>query len=87
MADDVELLAQLADVRRPRAKGPDAMRRHRERTRQPAESQAARVMLPTFKGERVEAGVNLDDGAAMLELMESERDSDRRARVSRPKNR
>src|SRR5438045_1698325 len=46
-----------------------------------------RVKLPTFKGKGVRPGVNLDDSAALLELMERDRDSERRqhlaVRVSR----
>jgi hypothetical protein len=37
--------------------------------------------LPTFRGKGLHPGVNLDDSAALLELMEGERDSDRRQRT------
>jgi Arc/MetJ family transcription regulator len=40
-----------------------------------------KVRLPTFRGKGVQPGVNLDDSAALLELMESDRDSDRRERA------
>ncbi|MGA8806333.1 MAG: type II toxin-antitoxin system VapB family antitoxin [Thermoanaerobaculia bacterium] len=36
--------------------------------------------LPTFRGQGLQPGVNLDDSAALLELMEGDRDSDRRQR-------
>lgn len=37
--------------------------------------------LPTFRGQGLYPGVNLDDSAALLELMEGERDSHRRQRA------
>ena len=40
----------------------------------------AKTKLPTFRGQGLRPGVNLDDGAALLELMESDRDSHRRQR-------
>ena len=39
------------------------------------------VRIPTFRGQGVRPGVNLDDSAALLELMESDRDSHRRQRA------
>ena len=41
----------------------------------------AKGKLPTFRGKGLYPGVNLDDSAALLELMEGERDSDRRKRT------
>ena len=38
------------------------------------------LKLPTFRGQGVQAGVDLDDSAALLELMEDDRDSRRRQR-------
>src|ERR1051325_1297063 len=46
-----------------------------------------KVALPTFRGQGLHAGVNLDDSAALLELMESDRDSDRRKRAGLPPTR
>jgi hypothetical protein len=47
-----------------------------------------KVQLPTFRGKGTQPGVNLDDSAALLELMESDRDSDRRERTAlRPSRR
>lgn len=40
-----------------------------------------KVEIPTFRGKGLHPGVNLDDSAALLELMEGERDSDRRQRT------
>lgn len=37
--------------------------------------------LPTFRGQGLFPGVNLDDSAALLELMEGESDSHRRQRT------
>ena len=42
----------------------EALRRH-SRAERPT-----RVQLPTFAGSRLQPGVDLDDGAALLELME-----------------
>jgi hypothetical protein len=39
----------------------------------PAELAGQRATLPTFRGEGLRPGVNLDDSAALLELMESPR--------------
>jgi hypothetical protein len=41
----------------------------------------AKGKLPTFRGQGLYPGVNLDDSAALLELMEGERDSHRRQRT------
>jgi hypothetical protein len=41
----------------------------------------AKVKLPTFRGKGTLPGVNIDDSAALLDLMESDRDSDRRERT------
>jgi hypothetical protein len=38
--------------------------------------------LPTFRGQGLRPGVNLDDSAALLELMESDRDSDLRSLIT-----
>ncbi len=38
------------------------------------------VRLPTFRGKGLRPGVNLDDSAALLELMEGDRDPYRRQR-------
>ncbi len=43
-----------------------------------------KVKLPTFKGKGTKSGVNIDDSAALLDLMESERDSARRAAIMPP---
>jgi hypothetical protein len=37
-----------------------------------------RIELPTFRGHGLRPGVDLDNSAALLELMESDRDADRR---------
>ncbi|HYI12920.1 MAG TPA: Arc family DNA-binding protein [Thermoanaerobaculia bacterium] len=50
-------------------------------SRQTAHGLSSKLKLPTFGGEGVRAGVNLDDSAALLELMESDRDSRRRQRA------
>lgn len=41
----------------------------------------SKVKLPTFRGKGTLPGVNIDDNAALLELMESDLDSDRRERT------
>lgn len=41
----------------------------------------AKVKLPTFRGNGTLPGVDIDDNAALLDLMESDRDSDRRERA------
>src|SRR5437763_10290751 len=41
----------------------------------------AKTKLPTFGGQGLRSGVNLDDSAALLELVESDRDSHRRQRT------
>lgn len=40
----------------------------------------AKVKIPTFRGRGLQPGVSLDDSAGLLELMESDRDSQRRQR-------
>ncbi len=45
-----------------------AVREMLTRERQP--NKKRRVRLPTFKGHGLQAGVDLDDAAALLELME-----------------
>ena len=40
-----------------------------------------KVVLPTFRGRGLQPGVTLDDTAALMELMESDRDLDRRERA------
>jgi hypothetical protein len=37
----------------------------------PAHRERKRIELPTFRGQGLRPGVNLDDSAALLELMES----------------
>ncbi|HEX3071644.1 MAG TPA: hypothetical protein VHX14_23985 [Thermoanaerobaculia bacterium] len=37
-----------------------------------------RIELPTFRGQGLHPGVDLDDNASLLELMENDRDADRR---------
>jgi Arc/MetJ family transcription regulator len=41
----------------------------------------AKVKLPTFRGKGTLPGVDIDDSAALLDLMEEDRDSDRRKRT------
>jgi Arc/MetJ family transcription regulator len=57
----------------------DALRESLSRRNDP--KRRKKVKLPTFGGQGIQPGVNLDDSAALLELMESDRDSDRRERV------
>jgi hypothetical protein len=57
----------------------DALRESLSRRNDPRKR--PKVKLPTFRGKGIQPGVNLDDSAALLELMESDRDSDRRERV------
>ncbi len=40
-----------------------------------------KLKLPTFGGRGLRPGVNLDDSAALLELVESDRDAERRSRA------
>lgn len=48
----------------------------------------SKVKVPTFRGKGLQPGVSLDDSAALLELMESDRDSQRRQRTDlRPSRR
>src|SRR5687767_13598992 len=57
----------------------DALRESFSRRR---ELQAGPVAkLPTFRGQGLYPGVNLDDSASLLELMEGDRDSSRRERA------
>jgi hypothetical protein len=53
--------------------------RKQQRRIKPLERHRAKVKLPTFKGNGTKPGVDLDDSAALLDLMESDEDSDRRA--------
>ncbi|HEV8658536.1 MAG TPA: DUF2191 domain-containing protein [Thermoanaerobaculia bacterium] len=57
----------------------DALRESLSRRR--ATTRERIVIIPTFRGQRLQPGVNLDDVAALLELMESDRDSQRRQRA------
>lgn len=50
----------------------ETLARHRRRGGQP------RLKLPTFKGKGLRPGVDLDDSAGLLEIMEGSRDSARR---------
>jgi hypothetical protein len=43
--------------------------------------QRKKIVIPTFRGQGLQPGVNLDDSAAVLEMMESNRDSGRRKRA------
>jgi len=45
----------------------ESLARHRTRSR------GARVKLPTFKGKGLRPGVDLDDSAGLLELMDGDR--------------
>jgi hypothetical protein len=56
------------------------MRKQREHVK-PVERRREKLKLPTFKGKGVKPGVNLDDSAALSDLIESDRDSARRASV------
>jgi len=42
----------------------------------------AKVKLPTFRGKGTQPGVDIDNSAALLDLMEGDRDSDRRERTA-----
>jgi hypothetical protein len=46
----------------------ESLARHRARSRRPP------VKLPTFKGKGLRPGVDLDDSAGLLELMDGSRD-------------
>lgn len=48
--------------------------------RGPGKSKRARFRFPTYRGTGVAPGVDIDDSAALLELMEEERDARYRAR-------
>jgi hypothetical protein len=50
----------------------DALRETLARSRRPAKRE--RVTLPTFRGHGLRPGVDLDDSASLLDLMESARD-------------
>jgi Arc/MetJ family transcription regulator len=54
----------------------DALRESLSRQRTPRK--VSNGKLPTFRGQGLHPGVNLDDTAALIELMEGDRDSDRR---------
>lgn len=41
--------------------------------RRPAAAFAPRVVLPTFRGEGLQPGVDLDDSAALLDIMDATR--------------
>jgi hypothetical protein len=58
----------------------DALRESLGRRRE--SPKVSRGKLPTFRGQGLRPGVNLDDSAALLELMESDRDSDRRKHIA-----
>jgi hypothetical protein len=49
-------------------------------TRQAAQPKHSKLKLPTFRGKGLLPGVDLDHSAALLDLMEDERDSDGRQR-------
>lgn len=49
----------------------------RQRAQQRATSRRERVQLVTFEGNGLLPGVNLDDSASLLELMETKDDLDR----------
>ena len=55
----------------------DAVRESLVRRRTPARRRGG---IPTFRGSGVMPGVDLDDSAALLDVMENERDSARRQR-------
>lgn len=57
----------------------DALRESFSRRSEAKRERIARI--PTFGGRGPRPGVNLDDSAALLELMESDRDSHRRQRT------
>lgn len=44
-------------------------------SRQNAQKQRKPVKLPTFKGDGLQPGIDLDDSAALLEIMEKSDDS------------
>jgi hypothetical protein len=52
----------------------DALREALARSRRAAKRE--RVTLPTFRGHGLQPGVDLDDTASLLDLMESPRDLD-----------
>jgi len=49
----------------------EALREHLARAKKPG-SRSRSVKLPTFSGDGLQAGVDLHDGAALLELMEGQ---------------
>jgi len=51
----------------------DALRETIARSRSRRGRSRAGVALPTFKGSRVHPGVDLDDSAGLLEIMEGDR--------------
>jgi hypothetical protein len=51
----------------------------RDRNGESSGAHRAKVKLPTFKGKGTKPGVDLDDSAALLDLMESDEHSARRA--------
>jgi hypothetical protein len=53
--------------------------RDQHRNGESSGAQRAKVKLPTFKGKGTKRGVDIDNGAALLELMESETEADRHA--------
>ncbi len=57
----------------------DALRESFSRRSEPRSR--VKMTIPTFRGKGLQPGVNLDDSAALLELMESEGDSHRHERA------
>lgn len=49
-------------------------------TRKGGPRKRSNLKVPTFRGQGIHAGVDLDNSTALLDVMESERDSDRRQR-------